>query len=107
MNRGEVWWTDFDPSIGSEIQKRRPAIIASIDTTNDALSRVIVVPLTTNVSRVYPSETSIVVNGKPHKAMVDQMRAVSKLRLSTQFGRLSDQDMQEVEQVLIVQLGLA
>ena len=106
MNRSEVCWTNFDPSIGSEIRKIRPAIIVSIDATNDALSRVLVVPLTTNVSRIYPSETSIVVNGRPHKAMVDQMRAVSKLRLSTQFGSVSAQDMRNIEQVMMVQLGL-
>ena len=106
MNRGEVWWTDFDPSMGSEIRKRRPAIIISIDATNNALSRVLVVPLTTNVSRIYSSEAYIVVNDRPHKAMIDQMRTVSKLRLSRQFGRMSAQDMNKVEEVLRVQLGL-
>ena len=107
MKRGEVWWTNFDPSIGSEIRKVRPAIIVSSDTSNDILSRILVVPLTTNVSRIYGSEAYLVVNGRPHKAVANQMRTVSKLRLSNRFGRLSDQDMQKVEQVIRVQLGLA
>ena len=44
MNRGEVWWVNFDPSIGGEIQKRRPAIIVSNDVANRHLNRVQVVP---------------------------------------------------------------
>lgn len=50
MLRGEVWWVEFDPSIGSEIRKTRPAIILSNDAANRNLARVVVVPVT-NVSR--------------------------------------------------------
>ncbi len=95
------------PPLGSEIRKVRPAIIVSSDISNDALSHVLVVPLTTNVNRIYRSEAYILMNGRPNKAVADQMRTVSKLRLSNRFGRLSDQDMQKVEQVIRVQLGLA
>ena len=56
MNRGEVWWVQFDPSIGSEIRKRRPGIILSNSVANQHLSRVVVVPITSNFDRVYPSE---------------------------------------------------
>jgi len=62
MKRGSVWWVEFDPSIGSEIQKTRPAVIVSNDTANKYLDRVVVIPLTSNVSRIYPGETVITVD---------------------------------------------
>ncbi|WP_374686312.1 type II toxin-antitoxin system PemK/MazF family toxin, partial [Promineifilum sp.] len=56
MRRGEVWWVSFDPSLGGEIKKRRPAVIVSNDDSNTYLNRLQVVPLTSSVDRVYPSE---------------------------------------------------
>jgi mRNA interferase MazF len=56
MKRGEVWWVNFGPAMGGEIQKQRPAVIVSNDAANQHLNRVQVVPITSNVSRIYPSE---------------------------------------------------
>lgn len=106
MNRGEVWWVNFDPSIGGEIQKRRPAIIVSNDVANRHLNRVQVVPLTSNVARLYPSETHVTLNGRQRKALADQLTTVSKLRLSERLGQLNRTDIQAVERVMKRQLGL-
>jgi mRNA interferase MazF len=106
MKRGEVWWINFDPSVGGEIRKKRPAVIISNDTANEYLNRVQVVPLTTKVGRVYPSEAVVMLNDKQNKAMADQLTTVSKLRLINRAGRLTDADMRKVEHAVKVQLDL-
>ena len=59
MLRGEVWWVEFDPAVGSEIRKTRPVIILSNDAANRNLARVVVVPVSSNPERVYPGEAVV------------------------------------------------
>ena len=106
MKRGEVWWVNFEPSVGGEIRKRRPVVIISNDAANKYLNRVQVVPLSSKTRRVYPSEALVVVQDKQNKAMADQLTTVSKLRLMDNAGSLSAADMYQVERVVTVQLGL-
>jgi len=106
MKRGEVWWVNFDPSIGGEIKKRRPAIIVSNDASNSSLNRVQVVPLTSKTERLYPSEAPVVFRGKESKAMADQLATVSKTRLFRRADVLSQEDMHKVEQAIKIQLDI-
>ena len=106
MTRGEVWWVSFGPAVGGEIQKRRPAIIVSNDASNAHLNRVQVIPLTSNTSKLYPGESYVAVNGEQRKALATQITTVSKLRLSSIAGRVSEEDMEAVERAIKVQLGL-
>jgi mRNA interferase MazF len=104
--RGDVWWVAFDQSLGGEIQKTRPAIIVSNDAANISLNRVVVVPITTNVAKVYPGEALITVNQDQRKAMADQIMAVSKVRLRDRLGFISRKDLSAVEDAVLLHLAI-
>jgi mRNA interferase MazF len=106
MNRGDVWWVTFDPSIGGEIRKKRPAIIVSNNAANKYLNRVQVVPVTSNTDRLFPSEAYITVAGKKGKAMADQLATVSKQRLSKRIGSVADDEMNMVVEAIKTQLDI-
>jgi len=106
MRKGEVWWVDFDPSIGGEIQKMRPAIIVSNDLANLRLNRLQVVPLTSNVERVFPGEAIVDFGSGPRKAMANQIMTAFKERLGRRAGALDRVQLRKVEDAIIVQLGL-
>ena len=97
MTRGSVWWVEFDPSVGTEINKTRPAVIVSNDIANQYLARVVVIPLTSNISRLYPSEAIVILNGKENKAMTDQIMSADKSRLKSKISDLSDSDIESIE----------
>ena len=106
MKRGEVWWVNFDPSVGGEIKKKRPAVIISNNASNKFLNRVQVVPLTSKTDRLYPSEARVAFDGKESKAMADQLTTVSKPRLVSCAGVVSEEDMRNVEEAIKIQLGV-
>lgn len=106
IKRSDVWWVSFDPSIGGEIQKTRPAVVMSNDGANSALNRVVVVPITSNVSKVYPGEALVTVKQEKRKVMADQVMTVSKLRLKNRITSLSPSDMAAAEDALLLHLGI-
>jgi mRNA interferase MazF len=106
MKRGEVWWVNFEPSIGGEIRKQRPANIVSNDAANFYLNRVQVVPITSNIDKLYPSEAYVTFHGKISKAMADQVTTVSKKRLINAAGTISATEMEAVGKAIATQLDL-
>jgi mRNA interferase MazF len=106
MKRGEVYWVNFEPALGGEVRKRRPAVILSNDAANAAANRVQVIPLTSNVSRINAWEAPVHVAGRAAKAMADQIRTVAKERVLDLAGALSAPEIRAVERAVRLQLGL-
>lgn len=96
----------FDPSVGGEIRKTRPAVVLSNDTANALLNRIQVVPVSSQVERLYPAEAYVSVNGERRKAMADQITTASKRRLQRRLGALAKDDLDAVMRVVRLQLGL-
>lgn len=71
--RGEIWWVNFDPSVGQEIHKKRPAVIVSNDISNKNLKRYQVVPLSTQTNKLYPTEVIVSFGTNESKAIADQV----------------------------------
>jgi mRNA interferase MazF len=104
--RGEVWWINFDPSIGQEIKKKRPAIIVSNNISNKFLKRFQVVPLSSKSEKIYPSETKIRFAKIDGKALADQLTTVSELRFINKLGEITDKEMKALNQIIKLQLSL-
>lgn len=104
--RGEVYWVNLDPAIGSEVKKTRPAIIISNNIQNKISTRVVVIPITSQVKTIYPFEAKIIVATKDAKALTDQIRTIDKLRLESYIGKLSKSEIADVEKAIKLTLSL-
>ena len=104
--RGEIYWVNFDPTIGGETKKRRPALVVSNDIGNEMSSVIIVAPITSKIKTIYPFEVKISVDGKMGKIMLNQCRAVDKSRLSRKIDSIDQEMMNSVEDALKIVFGL-
>lgn len=104
--RGDVYWVSVDPTIGSEIKKTRPAVIVSNNSCNTFGSRIVVLPLTSNVESLYPGEAVVVVNGKPARVLGDQIRSLDKSRLRSRIDRLSHDELIAIDEAVRITLAL-
>lgn len=104
--RGDVYWVCFDPTLGTEVKKTRPAVILSNNLFNKHLPRLIVVPITSNVAKVFDFESLVLVNEKKGKAMLDQIRAIDKNRLGKKICSLTFAEVQDIERALKEALAL-
>lgn len=85
--RFDVFLVNLDPTVGSEIQKTRPALIISPNEMNDHIQTVIIAPMTTK-GRPYPTRVTCKFQGKEGQVVLDQIRTVDKIRLVKKLGRI-------------------
>jgi len=109
--RGELYWVNLDPALGSEIAKTRPALIISNDIGNQYAERVIVAPISSgNVGKVYPFEVHLNAGEgglpKESKVLLDQIRTLDKSRLGNHIGTLSTERMEEVNRAIRLSLAV-
>ena len=87
VKRGEIYWVNLDPTVGTEIKKTRPALVVSPDDMNEVLPRVIVAPLTSK-GQPLGCRPEITLDGKQARILLDQLRCVDKLRLAGKMGEV-------------------
>jgi len=85
FRRGDVYWVNLDPTIGTEINKTRPGLIVSPDDMNAILSRVIIAPITSK-GQPLGCRPLVPFEGKQARILLDQLRAVDKRRLTRKMG---------------------
>lgn len=115
MRRGEVRLVDLEPALGSQADKRRPAVIVSNDRANASAQRlgrgvVTVVPITSNTARVFPFQVLLPVDDTglrvDSKAQAEQVRSVAVKRLGPVLGRLPARLLVELDEALRLHLDL-
>ena len=104
--RGDVYWVNLDPVVGTEIRKTRPAVVVSNDSCNRHGTRVVVLPVTSHVDSLYPGEAMVEVKGKRGRALGDQIRSIDKSRLKARVARLTADEMSRVDEAKAITLGL-
>ena len=101
VKRGEVYWVNLDPTIGTEIKKTRPALVVLPDDLNAALPRVIIAPLTSK-GQPLGCRPQVKFAGKPALILLDQLRSVDKARLA---GKMGEIDLAKWHPVLLERLA--
>lgn len=100
VKRFEVYFIDLNPTIGSEINKIRPAVIVSPNEMNKALNTLIIAPLTSTL-KPYPMRVNCKVDGKQGQIALDHIRSVDKTRLKGKLGEIENATQKEVVNTLL------
>lgn len=87
VKRGEVYWANLDPTLGTEIRKTRPVLIISPDDMNAVLPRVIVAPITSK-GQALGCRPTYTLKNKPSRILLDQIRSIDKIRLLDKIGNI-------------------
>ena len=111
MKRGDIYFANLDPTVGSEIRKKRPVLIVSNNANNAAASTITVIPMTSNTTKVHAFEVLLEMKDtgllKCSKAQCHQVRTISKLRIqSKQVGAIDKNIMSKIHAALKLHLAL-
>jgi mRNA interferase MazF len=107
VKRGDIYWVNLDPTIGSETKKTRPAIVISNDIQNKLDMRYIVGPITSQVKKIYPFESAIFVDKQKAKVLLDQIRSIDRKRLGKFIRSATREEMLDIERALKLVLALS
>lgn len=105
FERYGIYLADLNPTRGSEINKTRPVVIVSLDALNAVLETVVVCPLATKLHPRWRSRLQMISQGKKAEIAVDQIRTISKSRMTAKVGKLSSKDAQELRHLLSEMYG--
>jgi mRNA interferase MazF len=101
VKRFDVFWVILDPTLGHEINKKRPCVVISPDEMNEVIGTVIVAPMTTGRRKPYPTRIACFFNGKSGQIVLDQIRTVDKTRLvKPSLGTINPSEQKEVLEAL-------
>ena len=104
MRRGDVYWVNLDPVIGSEIGRRRPAVVIQNEAANRSSATVTVIPLTSSITKVYPFQVLVPADeaglSHPSKALCEQVRTLSRQRLTERLGSLPVERLDQIREAL-------
>lgn len=108
--KGEIYWANLSPTIGSEISKTRPVLIVSNDINNQYADTVSIVPITSTTSKIYPFEVFLS-KGEGNltndsKAKCNQIRTIDKQRLEQRIGAIGAEKIKEVEKAILIHLDI-
>jgi len=95
----EYYWIDLDPTVGSEMKKRRPCLVVSPVEMNKGLKTVIVAPLT-STEKQYPTRVMTKVEDRTGWIVLDQLRCVDQSRLVQKIGNADKGTIGEVKRIL-------
>ena len=104
--RGEIYWVDLDPAKGRETQKTRPGLVLSCNIANQHSDLIMIAPITSKLKIIYPFEVQTILDEKPAKIMLNQCRAVDKVRLLRKMGKIGSNIMDQVEDAIRIVFGL-
>jgi mRNA interferase MazF len=105
INRYAIYLADLNPTQGGEMNKVRPVVVVSMDAMNDALSTIVVCPLTTQLHPKWRSRVQIKCGGKTAEITVDQIRTISKVRLKKKIDSLSSANASELRRLISEMYG--
>lgn len=100
MKRGEIHWARLDPVEGSEISKTRPCVIVSRDELNAVLPTVVICPVSSTVRPKWRTRMKIQCAGRNADVCAEQIRTVSKTRLTGKIGELSKTEIKNLRTLL-------
>jgi len=100
LKRGDIYWVDLNPTIGSEIKKQRPCVLMGATPINQARRTVLVIPLSSSGMPRPPLAIEVECLGRKVIAVCDQLRAVDKSRLRESAGSLTADDLEQIEEAL-------